>query len=60
MSHIPQMLAASDFRCPACDSTHLDSVVSRALEHELLECQECRRVYAMVRAPDGTMRLVSM
>jgi len=55
---IVRMVAADEYRCPGCDSNHLESIVSAVLENELLECQECRRVYAIVRASDGTTRLV--
>ena len=52
------MVDAVRYRCPGCDSTYLESIISKALENELLECQECRRIYAIVRASDGTTRLV--
>jgi len=54
------MADADKYRCPNCDARLLDRIVSRAVENELLECQECRRVYAIIRASDGTTRLVSV
>jgi len=52
------MVDADEYRCPSCDSSRLESIVSAALENKLLECQECRRVYAIIRTPDGATRLV--
>jgi transcription elongation factor Elf1 len=54
------MTSTSKYRCPNCDSQNFASVQSKAIDSELLECQDCKRAYEVKYQPDGTARLVSV
>ena len=53
-------MADSEYRCPSCNSRSFDSVQSTAVDSEILECEDCKRVYEVKYQPDGTARLVSV
>jgi len=52
------MTETDEYRCPACDSTDLVVIDTRAIADELMECRACLRLHQVEHGADGRVQLV--
>jgi hypothetical protein len=54
------MFTSDEYLCPNCASMNLVSVQTTAIDDELLECQSCKRLFAVKHKADGSAWLMAV